>query len=457
MVQSQTHTFEGKTIDEAIEEAKRALNAEMDEIDIRVIDHGNQKRFPFGRSRAKIAVSLTESNDETWETWLDNEIEDQDLFDIPLSPDEKQPVNTAGTAWIIDGQLHFHQTAEKKPILVIPYDGEVYNHNEKLSGRHVLKENDVIDFHLETTLIETKWTVKVNDKEQTVTLTVTPGKKIIPYIADHPAASVIEPIVQFDEQVNNQLQTKDVYEQLANMEVIEGIDDAAIHRACSAGEEQTVTIASGKLPKDGKNGEMAFRIDIQERSLPYKEKHDGTADFRESLYIPSVEHGEVLAEVIDPLPGEDGISVFGDVLQAKDGKPVIIKAGSGIEIDEEQSAVIAAQSGRPLIEQSGLLFRMSILPKKRHPGDLSIKHGNIRFIGDVEITGDVNEGMTVEAEGNVQMQKNVMHSTIQSRQNILIHGNAIVSAITAGQNQAVYDALQDIVPISSPRTDLLSP
>lgn len=71
-----------------------------------------------------------------------------------------------------------------------------------------------------------------------------------------------------------------------------------------------------------------------------------------------------------------------------------------------------------------------------------MEDGNIHFVGDVEITGNVNEHMTVDADGSAFIHQNVFHSSIQTRNSITIGGNAISSSLIAGKNSLVYEEIE---------------
>lgn len=442
--------FQGKTVDLAIEKALYQLQLDKKDISIEVVDPGSERLFGLTKSKAKIIVSRkertiapSEENDKSWEEWLKNEIEDQQpniINSPPISTLDKTDLN--GKAWVKDGILYFQDSETKKPLLESPSSISVLKNGSKIDKRTYLTKGDILTFELETTAVETKWSVKVNHQKQHVTLTVEPGLYNVPYIEDHPPAEMIRIQVGNDEQINNQLTEKDVYDQLEKMKITEGIQHDQIISACQSSVQESFLVAQGRLPEAGENGDIHFSIDIHERATPFSEKFDGSIDFRESIYIPSIDEGEVLGTIIEPTPGEDGLSIYGESLKATSGEPVILKMGSGVEYLESEKKLISLSKGRPKIEQLGQLVRVSILPKLKHQNDLKIEDGNIHFVGDVEITGNVNEHMTVDADGSALIHQNVFHSSIQTRNSITIGGNAISSSLIAGKNSLVFEEIQ---------------
>lgn len=441
--------FQGKSVDSAIEKALNELQLEKKDVSIKVIDHGSQKLFGLSRANAKILVSKrdlqekeSQSGATDWEAWLKKEIQDNPDYDARRVPSKQvRQTNLEGKAWIKDGHLYFKDTDTKKPVLNVSSDIKIVKNGTPVSERTFLTEGDKVDFNLETTATETKWSMKINEEKQLVRLAVEPGGYSVPHLEDHPPAEVITARADVRFQPDNQLTEKDIYDQLDVMRITTGINHEAIRTACKCSEPASFIVAHGKLPKHGEHGDVQFSIDINERTMAYTENHDGTVNFRESVYIPSIEEGELLGTVKDPTPGEDGISVFGDLLKAKSGEPVILKMGTGIGFLENENKLIALEKGRPKIDKKGRLVRLSISPKLLHTDDLKLEDGNIHFIGDVEITGNVTEQMTVDTEGSAWIHKSTLQSSVLTRNSITVAQNAISSSLIAGKNSLVFDEM----------------
>lgn len=439
--------FQGKSVDSAIQLALDELQLNKEDVKIEVLDPGTDRLFGLRKSKVKIQVSKRETdtpeiNSLNWEEWLKNEIKDKNTInnntEIPSSLSSKK---IAGKAWIKDGELYFQDTDTKKPIIEPTDKITVKKNNTVIHEKTYLTRGDSISFELITETIETTWAIRVDKNKQTVSLSVEPGYYLIPFIPDHPPSEKITLQINKKKQPNNQLTEKDVIEQLNKMKITHGINLANIKQACLASDPETFIIAEGRLPKHGNNGDVKFTIDINEKKLQFSEGPDGTIDFRESMYIPSIEEGELLGTIKDPTDGEDGITVYGEIMEAHAGKPIILKMGSGITFIENENKLIATEQGRPKVDKIGQLVRLSVFPKLYHRGDLNLEDGNIHFVGDVEITGHVNEQMTVDVEGSAFIHKNVIHSSIQTRNNITIAGNAINSSLIAGKNSLIFEEM----------------
>ncbi|SDN75919.1 FapA family protein [Alkalicoccus daliensis] len=431
------HIFTGESVDEAVQVALAALNVAEESVDIKILQNEGPGFFGLGRTKAKIKVVHKMPSEETgWENMLQKYTAENTSSE---ERGEELQLNLDGKAWIKEGSLYFQDTAEQKPVLILPGGVTALKNGKPVEKKTILSQGDRLDFSLEKQARETSWSVKVDNQKQLVELRVTPGAYFVSTIEDAPPAANLYISTASQEIPLNQLTEKDIYEQLERMDIVEGICEEEIKAATRAERPASFIIAKGKLPVHGNNGKINFIIDIRQQSGNYKEKLDGTIDFRESIHIPTVNEGTVFASIIEPTPGEDGISVFGEVLKAKAGKPIQLAPGAGIEINEETNEVVAVSSGRPHVDQRGQSVRLSILPKLLHRGDLSLQDGNIHFIGDVEVHGSVHEQMMIEAAGDIWIHKNVDKASLQSSKSIIINANALNSKIVAGQSSAIYE------------------
>ena len=76
--------------------------------------------------------------------------------------------------------------------------------------------------------------------------------------------------------------------------------------------------------------------------------------------------------------------------------------------------------------------------------EVSIKTGNIRFKGDIEVSNNVYESMEVVAGQNVIVGGNVEFASIFAGNNIIISGITISSTLNAAMNNA---AIMDPAPL----------
>ncbi|EKQ56368.1 MAG: putative polymerase with PALM domain, HD hydrolase domain and Zn ribbon [Clostridium sp. Maddingley MBC34-26] len=149
-------------------------------------------------------------------------------------------------------------------------------------------------------------------------------------------------------------------------------------------------------------------------------------DYKNLYSISNIEEGQILAEIVPGETGQDGKNVLGEILKRKTIKSRPIKVGEGCKI--EGNNIIATKTGRPS-SKNGILSVNNIYKIQ----DVDMKSGNINFIGDVQISGNVTENMKVKCGNSIIVEKNVDASTIIAGGEINIRGNAINSTILTGQ------------------------
>ena len=156
-------------------------------------------------------------------------------------------------------------------------------------------------------------------------------------------------------------------------------------------------VAQGKHAFDGRNGNIVdhFPREIQ-RTLEVDEF--GQVDYTALNLICNVKEGQEICRLIRPTEGEPGRTVLDQEVPAKSGRAVPLPKGRNTEISEDdEDSLIATMPGH--VEFTGRSFQVK--PVLDIDGDVDFSTGNIKFVGDVNIKGDVITGFSVKAMGNV--------------------------------------------------------
>ncbi len=155
-------------------------------------------------------------------------------------------------------------------------------------------------------------------------------------------------------------------------------------------------IAQGKPAFDGKNGNIVDYVPrVIERVLQVDEYDQ--VDYTALNLIHNVKEGQEICRLIHPTEGEPGRTVLDQEIPAKSGKVVSLPKGRNTEISEDGDALVATMAGH--VEFTGRSFQ--VRPVLDIPGNVDFSTGNIKFLGDVNIKGDVLTGFTVRAMGNI--------------------------------------------------------
>jgi len=162
-------------------------------------------------------------------------------------------------------------------------------------------------------------------------------------------------------------------------------------------------------------------------------------NFREFNQIISVKKGELVAKIIQPTLGTEGITVTGEIISAKTGKNIEFHLGKNVYANEEKTEVYANIDGQVLVTDNN---KINIIPVLEINTDLNLQIGNINFSGSVIINGNVPSGYKVIAEGDIKVNGNVEGSELLSKGDIYIRdgfiGNKIGKLIATGNIHLLY-------------------
>lgn len=216
--------------------------------------------------------------------------------------------------------------------------------------------------------------------------------------------------------------------------VVYGIDMDALTRLQNEPVYfQDVLVASGTAPINGENAEIKFFIDLSDEIKP-KEKEDGSVDFHDLSIIQNVSAGQLLCSKIPATSGTEGKAVTGKELKPVKGKDIPLPAGKNTVVSEDKLELRAGVDGQ--VSYSG--GRISVLQTFEVRGNVDVSTGDIKFVGNLVIRGNVASGFTVEAGGNIEIWGFVEAAVLKAGGNITIH-NGI-----NGMNNAMIECRGDL-------------
>jgi hypothetical protein len=224
--------------------------------------------------------------------------------------------------------------------------------------------------------------------------------------------------------------------------VIFGIDFAAVEKVLLEADGGWHEVARGNEVKKGRDGsiEPLFEPEITVSFAGGEES--SKVDFKEKVTIPFVREGDIIAKIHHPELGEPGRLVTGAAIEPPPVKGARFYCKDGCELDKDGISILATKAGRPMVE-GGSQKRFFILPSFIHWGDVDLKSGNLRFNGELKITGNIVEGMTVESQGNLEIQGHAAGARIIAGKSAIFKNNLINSHVTAGGLKNFYT---DILP-----------
>lgn len=213
-----------------------------------------------------------------------------------------------------------------------------------------------------------------------------------------------------------------------------GIDEGALEEiAREHVEDEWVLVAKGNPPKDGEDAQIVLKVELG-RPKP-KEADADRVDMRELGAVVNVLHGQELAEKIPLKQGEDGTSVKGKPLKARQGKDRQLPKGKNTEVSDDGLHLLAAMDGHVSIREG----KIDVLPVYEIKGDVDYSVGNVDFVGTVIVRGTVREGFVVMASGDIQVDGAVEGAKLKSGGSIVVKGG--VSGMGKGELSAQGDII----------------
>lgn len=162
--------------------------------------------------------------------------------------------------------------------------------------------------------------------------------------------------------------------------------------------------------------------DVPERLIPItppRPEHDDTSIEPENYYdrvqIETVNPGDVIAQIIPPVLGRDGMDVFGrPIKRRRPAQP--LQPDDGARRDGD--VMRATRPGRPRLEGN----RIRVEPRLDIPSDVNFSTGNIRFDGDVNIRGSVLDLFLVGSTADIHVGGTIEAAHVHAGANITVGG-----------------------------------
>ncbi len=197
-----------------------------------------------------------------------------------------------------------------------------------------------------------------------------------------------------------------------------------------------VVVAQGIAATDGVDGYVRELFD--RTSQPhFDQRPDGSIDFKNMHIVNNVSKGTVICEIINPVQGSIGTSVYNKPLRPRTAKAPAVPRGENIDlvtVDEHMSQLVAATDGNLVFKDK----RFCVEHTFKVNGNVNNSIGNINFTGNVIVSGDVCEGYSIRTNGDVTVYGIVEGASIYAG------GNIILQKGINGMGKGILEAQKDI-------------
>ena len=111
-----------------------------------------------------------------------------------------------------------------------------------------------------------------------------------------------------------------------------------------------------------------------------------------------------------------GFLVTGRAIPARDGKDFPVSLGKNFHFSEDNTNIIADINGQVVMANA----KINVEAVYTVDGSVNLKTGNIIFLGNVVVTGNVEEGFSVKAAGNIEVQGTVDKASLDAECDIIV-------------------------------------
>lgn len=207
-----------------------------------------------------------------------------------------------------------------------------------------------------------------------------------------------------------------------------GVIPEAIQEAAETG--RPIIIAKGEPPQNGIDAVIDRKFNVGEKGVPVVDEHD-RADYKNlNIFLRAVK-GQILAERIPHTKGIPGTNVYGDKINAKNGKPKPVPNGKNTVVKDE-NFVVADMDGQIVDKGS----KIDVDPRLEIKGDVGMATGNIDFDGAITVMGNVEAGFVLKATGDIEIMGMISGADVEGR-------NIVVKGGVQGMNRGRIKALED--------------
>ena len=317
------------------------------------------------------------------------------------------------------------------------YDARLF---ELSDMRQILRDCTVADYDLG---LLSRTMREASGRPQKIAQPVSISEEVLKSIGGHteesePYARIIvemtrdrmQATIRYDTHAGARLPTFDmVMAALNEAGVCYGIDENAIENGIKS---LTPFIAAvGLEPIAGENAYIDRKFNLGAQGKPIIDEA-GRADYKDLNLFVLVKENQTLALRIPQTKGTPGKNILGEVVSAQNGRPCPMPEGKNTKVVGEHR-LIATVNGQIVDKGS----RISVDPRLEIKGGVGVSTGDIDFDGTVSIKGDVEQGFSVKATGDIEIKGSINGAQVSGR-------NVYISGGITGADRAKVFAVEDV-------------
>jgi uncharacterized protein (DUF342 family) len=407
----------GGSMEEALQNACEELGANLSELDYEIVEFGNKGIFGVGRKDFHLKVYKSKDEQDVLASIMTGYSDGENELDLDTIEDK-----------IVDkdGEAFLRVTNNGIMLKVTKPIGKGRKISEK-EVQNIIYTRNITDFDMDMVKKILKQAsgeyCKIGSMEPNVVNDSTASVQIS--TDEMKAYIVMTPprIGGFD------LEMDEVKNILKNNGVVVGIKEDKLEKLMDFPQyNEPILIAEGIKVKNGHDAIVTYNF-ATDNQIHLKEV-DGKVDFKELNIVQNIVAGQILATKEPPSQGEPGRTVTNKLLPASPGKDVPMMAGANTKLTEDKLSIVSEINGQVLIKGG----KVVVEPVMTINGDVNLKTGNILFLGTVIVQGNVEDGFSVKAAGNIEIHGSVGKCLLDAE------GDIIVSQGVMGKNEGSIHA-----------------
>lgn len=233
----------------------------------------------------------------------------------------------------------------------------------------------------------------------------------------------------------NALSLNDVVNDLKNKGITYGIDNSAINAALSSKIYCTdIVIANGDVPDHGHDAKIQYFFNTDLNVKP-KENEDGSVDFHNLDTISHIEENQLIAKLTLADKGKPGMDVCGKEVRQRMVKDLTLSEGPNTRLSTDGLCLYSLVNGHASVIDGKIIVSSEL----EIPANVDNSTGDIDYKGSVHIRGNISEGFTVIADGDI-----VVDGVVEGA-NIACGGQVIIRRGIQGQGKVSIKAESNIL------------
>lgn len=213
--------------------------------------------------------------------------------------------------------------------------------------------------------------------------------------------------------------------------VVYGIQQETLEKIVRGGiYGQSFTAASALPPIPGQPARVHYHFVTEKK--PYRELRYGRMDLKDLRFIQNKNKDDLLAELLPGTAPRDGRNIKGELLAAEAaGQDQTLLYGENVEIRDNKAYALI--EGNACLKEG----RISVEPLVVL-NNVDYSTGHINFEGSVIVKGNIADGFSLKASGDVETEKCIGRVKIEAGRNLLLKSGV------NGDNEAVLSCQGDL-------------